>query len=116
MFQTRERVCFTPLEKKYHKNLRCVIIHTGSNDVRTCKSPEIVAEKIILCASEINVCNPHVHVVISALLPRVHPKRNLRLGRNENELISVINHELRQYCIVSPFTFMENWDQVHPGY
>ena len=103
---TKEHIHAAQIENL--KNLRAVLIHVGSNDTAHCISPEDVANTVIECACDVTIHNPHVHVIVSSVLPRCNPKLSDVCG-DENAVMAVINRRLHDLCGKCNFVFMQNW-------
>ena len=88
---TQSRIKCAPFERKTHRQLHTVFIHSGSNDA-TIHSALQIAEGIMYCAIiAVQKC-PFIKVVISALIPRKKPKPHCSIhGMDENMVIAEVN-------------------------
>ncbi len=69
-YDTLTRIQNTPIESR---SLKCVLIHTGSNDAAKVRRDDAISDLIIDCVYEITKRNPHVNIIISCMLPRIEP-------------------------------------------
>ena len=109
VFQMRERIKCTRLERKHHRNLHTVLIHAGSNDAAARYPPVDVAQELISCISDIISRNPHIRIIVSSVLPRQKPKPcRWNCEVDENEAIHDINEYLLNYCKDLRIDYMNN--------
>ena len=99
---TQDRIRRAPYQRKTHRQLHTVFIHSGSNDA-TIHSALQIAEGIMHCGIlAIRKC-PFIKVVISALIPRKKPKpHSIIQGLDENMIIAEVNPLLEKFCKNTP--------------